>query len=304
MAVGSLAHILDQFEGLSEVPLRGSPLRGCIISGKSGLARQRPQGMRGQEAAAQAPVPQAPTPAPTYRQAQHYQHRSPTLKPAVQPPPPRPDQPAPQAAAQSPAPLQLKTHFLSLSDYSTLNRYSSTSRIPHPPSRLRFTQNHPRLSTPSNYSRYTAEALLSILDNSAFKQRPMTLPKHNPTSEDSVNAARFRAKHALMHWTGCKDEGCQYHSSSLINQNRAPPNNHCSYCDERSHYTYVCKIYQADQRYLQALAAEDQPPPASPLLSPTSPPEMTPETSPKSTGWTYLEKGKEKAIQRSRIFII
>ncbi|KAF8435532.1 hypothetical protein BGX38DRAFT_1275032 [Terfezia claveryi] len=170
MAVGSLAHILDQFEGLSEVPLRGSPLRGCIISGKSGLARQRPQGMRGQEAAAQAPVPQAPTPAPTYRQAQHYQHRSPTLKvahvtklkqsntnsqcvinpqqPAVQPPPPRPDQPALQAAAQSPAPLQLKTHFLSLLDYSTLNRYSSTSRIPHPPSRLRFTQNHPTSQHP------------------------------------------------------------------------------------------------------------------------------------------------------------
>ncbi|KAF8440759.1 hypothetical protein BGX38DRAFT_1272896 [Terfezia claveryi] len=307
MAVGSLAHILDQFEGLSEVPLRGSPLRGCIISGKSGLARQRPQGMRGQEAAAQAPITNLEGGSCDKIETKQYQqsmrHQPPNsllfslhLRGLINPLRKR---------------LPSRQHLYSLKPISC-----PSQTIPHSidtPQPLEFRtllhasgllRTTPRLSTPSNYSRYTAEALLSILDNSAFKQRPMTLPKHNPTSEDSVNAARFRAKHALMHWTGYKDEGCQYHSSSLINQNRAPPNNHCSYCDERSHYTYVCKIYQADQRYLQALAAEDQPPPASPLLSPTSPPEMTPETSPKSTGWTYLEKGKEKAIQRSRIFII
>jgi len=59
----------------------------------------------------------------------------------------------------------------------------------------------------------TIEQLVKA-DPERYQTKKMQLPRHDPSNEASVEAAGWRAQHAMMHWTAYDDPTCVIYQSS------------------------------------------------------------------------------------------
>jgi len=56
----------------------------------------------------------------------------------------------------------------------------------------------------------TIEQLMKA-DPERYQSKKMQLLRHDPSNEASVEAAGWRAQHAMTHWTACDDPTCVIH---------------------------------------------------------------------------------------------
>jgi len=106
------------------------------------------------------------------------------------------------------------------------------------------------MQTPPDNS--AAEALFSLVaNNPSFRPWPLRLHKYNPNIQDSILAATFRPRHALLHYLSCGDSTYLTHYSSHMNSNRAPNYNWYAYCNRMGHYTACGEIKRQDQEYYE-----------------------------------------------------
>src|SRR5205085_10733827 len=99
----------------------------------------------------------------------------------------------------------------------------------------------------------TIEALIKA-DPQRFLPKKIDLPPHDEKFAPSVEAANFRAKHAMMHHTVCPDQTCPIHRSSHMHSKRFYQNNHCMYCDQKGHYADACPINTRDKHKARDVA--------------------------------------------------
>ena len=75
------------------------------------------------------------------------------------------------------------------------------------------------------------------------------MPRHDPSNKASVEAAGWRAQHAMMLHTACDDPTCVIHRSSHEYRKSFTTWNHCQYCSNYGHYTGWCHVNLHDDTY-------------------------------------------------------
>jgi len=78
------------------------------------------------------------------------------------------------------------------------------------------------------------------------------LPRYDPTNEASVEAAGWRAQHAMVYWIACDDPTCVIHRFSHEYRKSFKDWNHCQYCNNHGHYTGSCPIKLHDDTYTKS----------------------------------------------------
>jgi len=97
----------------------------------------------------------------------------------------------------------------------------------------------------------TIEQLVNA-DPERYQTKKMQLPRHDPSNEASVEAAGWRAQHAMIHWTTCDDPTCVIHRSSHEYRKSFNDWNHCQYCNNNGHYTGSCPVKLHDDTYTKS----------------------------------------------------
>jgi len=106
-------------------------------------------------------------------------------------------------------------------------------------------------STPApQFAVQTIEQLVKA-DLERYQTKKMQLPRHDRSNEASVEAAGWRAQHAMMHWTACDDPMCVIHRSSHEYRKSFKDWNHCQYCNYNGHYTGSCPVKLHDDTYTE-----------------------------------------------------
>jgi len=85
-----------------------------------------------------------------------------------------------------------------------------------------------------------------------YQTKKMPLPRYDPSNEASVEAAGWRAQHAMMHYTACDDPTCVIYRSSHEYRKSFTTWNHCQYCNNYGHYTGLCPVKIHDDEYTES----------------------------------------------------
>jgi len=110
------------------------------------------------------------------------------------------------------------------------------------------------LSTPTPAPQSAAQTVEQLVKAYAecYQTKKMQLPRHDLSNEASVEAAGWRAQHAMIHWTACDDPTCVIHRYSHEYRKSFKDWNHCQYCNNHGHYTGSYPVKLHDNTYTES----------------------------------------------------
>jgi len=89
-------------------------------------------------------------------------------------------------------------------------------------------------------------------DPDRYQNKKTQLPRHDLSNKASVEAAGWRAQHAMMHWTACDDPTYVIHRSSHEYRKSFKNWTHCQYCNNHGYYTGSCPVKLHDDTYMES----------------------------------------------------